>query len=230
MSDAPSKEAFFAAVADGDLAATRELLERAPDLADVTDEEGRTGLLVAIYHGHHHLVNLLSERRTTVDVFEAAARGDVARVLELLREEPARAHQTSPDGFRPLGLAAFFGHPEVVEVLLEAGADPDVSSRNAMRVTPLHSGAACRDPEAALDICRALLRRGADPDATQAGGWTPLHQAAQHGNERLVDLLLEHGAASTPLSDDGRSPVEMARQRGHDRIVERLERAGGSAG
>lgn len=222
------REDFFQAVTDGDRHRVARMLERAPSLSHATDPEGRTGLLLAVYHGHHELVNLLTRHRPSVDVFEAAASGDAARVLELVREEPARAGYTSQDGFSPLGLGAFFGHPEVVAVLLDAGADPNVPSRNAMKVTPLHSGAACSDPSKALAICRALLGAGADPNVRQAGGWTPLHQAASHGNGRLASLLLDRGADAAAASEDGRTPVEMARSQGHDEVVERLEDEAGA--
>jgi len=215
-------DSFFDAVAAGDRDRVRRLLDRHPDLADAKDAEGRSGLLLAVYHGHHHLVNLLARRRGDVDVFEAAASGDAARILELVREEPARVGYTSPDGFSPLGLAAFFGHPEVVEVLLESGADPDVPSRNAMKVTPLHSGAACGDPATALAICRRLLGAGADPDRRQTGGWTPLHQAAARGHVRLVRILLDRNARTDVRSEDGHTPLDLARERGHDRVVELL--------
>ena len=214
-----SVKRFFRAVEEGDRDRVAGLLGDEPALASARDEEGRTGLLLAIYHGHHEVVNLLSGHRPGTDIFEAAASGDASRIVELLREEPHRVQHTSTDGFSPLGLAAFFGHPEVVEVLLEGGADPNRTSRNAMKVTPLHSGAAHRDPAVALEICRRLLLAGADPNRPQTGGWRPLHRAAAHGHEGLVRLLLREGADPSVESDDGRTPLDMAREQGADGVV-----------
>lgn len=219
------KEAFFASVSAGDRDRVAELVDEDPNLLETRDAEGRTGLLLAVYHGQHEVVNLLTDRRPGTDVFEAAASGQAGRIRDLLRGDPDRLRAVSSDGFSPLGLAAFFGNPEVVEILLASGADPNQASRNTMRVTPLHSGAAHGDPDVALRVCRLLLEAGADPDAPQAGGWRPLHQAASHGNLPLVQLLIRHGAGLAPMSDDDRTPLAMAREGGHDSVVRFLEDA-----
>ncbi|MDX1567048.1 MAG: ankyrin repeat domain-containing protein, partial [Longimicrobiales bacterium] len=157
--------------------------------------------------------------RPTTDIFEAAASGRLDRVRDLVREDASLVGRISSDGFTPLGLAAFFGHPEVAKVLLEAGAEPDTASENTMRVTPLHSAAAHGDSRVAYRICEMLLTRGADPNVAQAGGWRPLHQAASHGNLALVKLLVRHGSEVAVRSDDGRTPLSMAREAGHEDVV-----------
>lgn len=216
-------KSFFQAVTEGDRDRVAALLDADPELIEARDEEGRTGLLLAIYHGHHELVNLLSARRSEVDIFEASASGDAPRILELLRDEPRRVGYTSTDGFSPLGLASFFGHPDIVDLLVQCGADPNCPSQNAMKVTPLHSAAAHRDGTTALEICRRLLLAGADPNSGQAGGWKPLHQAAAQGNAPLVRLLLREGADPARTSDDGRTPLDMGREKGAAEVVALLE-------
>jgi ankyrin repeat protein len=125
----------------------------------------------------------------------------------------------SPDGFTLLHPAAFFGPPEVAEMLLAAGSDANAEARNKMHVRPLHSAAAA-DP---MRIALALIADGADVNARQEGGFTPLHAAAQNGNSELVRALLDHGAEVAPLIDDGKTPVEFARERGHREIALLLE-------
>lgn len=56
--------------------------------------------------------------------------------------------------------------------------------------TPLHEAAWSHD----LARCRELLAGGADPDARDAHGRSPLHDAIESGGGELVELLLEHGA------------------------------------
>ncbi|MGH3061097.1 MAG: ankyrin repeat domain-containing protein, partial [Gaiellaceae bacterium] len=68
-----------------------------------------------------------------------------------------------------------------------------------------------------------LLARGADPNFEHGGGFTPLHAAAHHGSERLVELLLAHGGDRMRADDEGRTPAAYARQAGHEALAARLE-------
>jgi ankyrin repeat protein len=65
-----------------------------------------------------------------------------------------------------------------------------------MKVMPLHSAAAASDPDTRYEIAKLLLERGADPNARQQDDYTPLMAADQHGDSRLRELLVQHGARS----------------------------------
>lgn len=62
------------------------------------------------------------------------------------------------------------------------------------------------------DLCRVLLRHGADPNLAHAerGGGTPLHVAAAAGHEAICAVLLEHGASAAKTASDLRTPVHAA--------------------
>jgi ankyrin repeat protein len=157
-----------------------------------------------------------------LDLHEAAALGDRARVEELLRADPASAAASTPDGFTALHLAAFFsGDADIARALVAAGAPVDVHAGNDMRVTPLNSAAAAD----ARDVAAVLLEAGADADAVQAGGYTPLHSAAANGDAALVDLLLARGAQPGRAADDGRTPADFADERDHPELAARLRAA-----
>ncbi|MFI6824546.1 ankyrin repeat domain-containing protein [Micromonospora sp. NPDC050187] len=70
----------------------------------------------------------------------------------------------------------------------------------------------------------ALLRLGADPDAADREGTTPLYQASVHGAVHLVRLLLEAGAAPDTESGHGRegTPLCAAAAWGHTDVVREL--------
>jgi uncharacterized protein len=151
-------------------------------------------LLQAVYRGDTARVEELLAPGPELDVFEAAAVGRTERLRELLDADPSLANAWAEDGFQPLGLASFFGHVEAARLLVERGAEVNSASRNEMKVMPLHSAAATPDPEARYELAELLLEHGADPNARQQDDYTPLMAADQHGDERLRDLLLEHGA------------------------------------
>jgi ankyrin repeat protein len=152
-------------------------------------------ILQAIYRGDRDEAERLAAGKE-VNVFEASALGRTERVAELLDSDPELANAWAEDGFQPLGLASFFGHEDAARVLIEHGAEVNSASRNAMKVMPLHSAAAARDPEVRYSIAKLLLEAGADPDARQQDDYTPLMAADQHGDTRLRELLVEHGATS----------------------------------
>jgi ankyrin repeat protein len=146
--------------------------------------------LEALYRGDADRAEALAPPDAELDVFGAAALGRTERVRELLDGDEALASAFAPDGFHPLGLAAFFGHPETAALLIERGADVNAPSRNDFGVTPLHSACAVRD----LATVRLLLERGADPNVPQRSGFTPLDAARGHDDAELERLLREAGA------------------------------------
>jgi uncharacterized protein len=176
-------------------------------------------LLAALYRGsREEAVDLAAERE--LDVFEAAALGNSARLRALLSANPEDAHRCAPDGFTPLHLLAFFsGDIESARLLLDAGADPNATAANDTQLKPINSAAAA----AANEVVTLLIQRGADVDAVQRGGYTALHSAAANGNRALAQLLLDAGAAVT-ASDDGRTPQDLARERGHSELAAQLDR------
>jgi ankyrin repeat protein len=174
----------------------------------------------AVYRFDPTTVEPIRKRVDDLDVFEAAALGDTARLSELLAADPDLVNGWSPDGFSPLQLASFFRQPGAVRLLLEAGAETDAVAKNELRVTALHSACAARQTE----IARLLLEHGADPNAQQQGGYRPLHAAAQHGDVDLARRLLEHGADPELGKDDGETPRALAVAGGHDDVALLLER------
>ncbi len=128
-------------------------------------------------------------------------------------------HQTSGDGWTPLHLAAAFGGPQATALLLAHGAQVNQFSSNPMHNQPLHACIALsRDCESA----RILIAQGADVNGAQAGGYTPLHQAAAAGLEDLTGILLQAGADPAKACDQGKTPVDYARERHHDAVVKQL--------
>ena len=196
---------FFKAITDGDFDHFHSLLARDPSLANATNEQGVSAMLLTVYYQRHSFTRDLIEAKAAVGLFESAALGDTARLIELTSIDPQAVNRFSPDGFQPLGLAAFFGHTEAALYLIEHGADPNSPSHNDQKVTPLHSAAASNS----VRIASALIGGGADVNAKQQGGYTPLHAAVQNGTIEMVQLLIRHGANCMARNDAGRTPREV---------------------
>lgn len=208
-------QALTAAITAGDVETVRALVTERPELASARDENGLPVILLALFHQQRDVADVLLAAGPELGILEAAATGRAGRVRELLASDPEARHARTPEGFTTLGLAAFLGGPEVVELLLQAGADPDDDADNPARVRPVHAAAAARDAAS----LRLLLEAGADPNARQQAGFTPLHAAA-HGDEpELAQLLLDHGADPALTTDDGRDAAGIAADDGSERVA-----------
>ncbi|MGC4119989.1 MAG: ankyrin repeat domain-containing protein [Myxococcales bacterium] len=76
---------------------------------------------------------------------------------------------------------------------------------------------------------KALLDRGADPNATTRWGWTALHHASRLGRAELAELLLARGASPRAKGRDGSSPLHLAAGAGQVELVGALLAAGADA-
>jgi uncharacterized protein len=154
-----------------------------------------SAILESLYRGDAETARELAQGGE-LDIFEAAALGETARVRQLLDEDPALANALGADGFHPLGLACFFGHVDSARVLLEHGADVDALSRNDhIQTAAIHAAAASGADEAArYELVKLVLEHGADPNLPQGGGFRAIDAARQNGDERLERLLKETGA------------------------------------
>ncbi|KAK4207285.1 ankyrin repeat-containing domain protein [Rhypophila decipiens] len=137
----------------------------------------------------------------------AAARGDAQAVATLLiygADPNIMDIQISG----PLSNAAAQGHTTCVELLLEAGADPDpIPPKGVKKGTPL-SVASRNSTDTTL--LKRLLDFGADPNTLTAEDQTPLFHATRNDNASFAILLLEHGANINALATTGETPLTTA--------------------
>jgi ankyrin repeat protein len=210
----------IAAVQAGDAGKIRSLLQDDPSLAAAKDANGVSALMFAFYYRRSEIADLLLAAKSELDIFEATAAGKAEKVSEILKKDPESAKRWSADGFTALHLAAFFGRPDIARILIRNAADVSATSKNPMKVAPLHSAAAAHNRE----IVRLLLENDAPADVRQEGGWTPLHEAAQNGDVEMTRDLLQHRADPQARSDDGKTPAEMAATKGHEEIVKLLSK------
>jgi len=215
---------FLKLIQRGSTAEIADAVASDPSLLTWRDAQGLSALTWSIYTGQTLVRDYLHAERQRAciacDAFEAAAFGDVHALEQALEAAPEALNEYSPDGWTLLHLAAGFGTPATVELLLKRGAKVRACSNNAQRNEPLHAALALsRDPE----TIRLLLEAGALSDARQTGGFTPIFSAAAANRRDLCELLLAHGANPRLTNDFGQTAASYARERSHIELADWLE-------
>ncbi|MDC0857561.1 ankyrin repeat domain-containing protein [Rickettsiales bacterium] len=144
---------------------------------------------------------------------------DIAEIRQIISgvEDINQASTSSYDeGRTPLHIAAQNGHPEIVKLLLDRGAEVNQAGRYG--TTPLHI-AAHRGHREAVQL---LLDRGAEVNQSDNDGTTPLCIAVINGHREAVQLLLDRGAEVNQADDDGETPLYIAVINGHREAVQLL--------
>lgn len=128
----------------------------------------------------------------SMDIFDAAKKGKLARVQELIAADPKIVNQQNLEYFVPLHFAAIYGDMTIVQALIKSGANVDQQDINGR--TPLHW--AVRQNH--FEIVQELIAAGADLQAEDHYCQTPLQLAMPsyhndyHGLTRMVDLLNDY--------------------------------------
>ncbi|KAM6398060.1 BRCA1-associated RING domain protein 1 isoform 2-T2 [Pluvialis apricaria] len=104
--------------------------------------------------------------------------------------------------------------PNSPEEMLQESIQEAASSKTTENVEKL--------PQGDLAAVEELLKNGADPNVKDNAGWTPLHEACNHGHEEVVELLLQYKALVNTTGYQNDSPLHDAAKNGHVSIVELL--------
>ena len=226
--------ALIAAARGGDPAGVRAELERNPELARASNENGETALHHAANNGHVDVALALLEAGARVDavsgdgsrpihcaleprgrvsverarraavadallahgalytIYTAAVRGDSHFVRDALIRDSSLANFEDTCHRRPLSAAASRNDLEMVTLLLNHGADPNLPEEGAPRGRALWI-AVYHDRR---EMARLLVEHGADPNAMVESSGTPMMAARKI--PELFQLLLAHGGDDQP--------------------------------
>jgi len=165
------------AVLRGQVASVESLLANGADVNAERPEDKNTNLHIAVGSNHLPVVKLLVAHGAFLEAKNAC-------------------------GHSPLHTGAYYGHEDIVEFLLNHGADVDSLSPST-NDTPLLS-AVFRDH---LSVAKLLIAHGASLNAKDIDGDTALHLAVE-GAVEMVELLCSHGADVYAKNDDNNTPVQ----------------------
>jgi len=234
---------FLKHIQRGATAEVADAVAADPSLITWRDAQGVSALMWSVYSGQTVIRNFLlvqiANAGLPLDLFEAAAIGDPPEIIAAIEATPESVPQPlvqlaqldpatpsdpmqsfSADGWTALHLAAAFGTPEAVQLLLSKGAKVDAVSNNPQSNQPLHAALALsRNPE----TIQLLLQAGADPNARQTAGFTALFSVAAANRRDLAEILIAAGADPALTNTFGQSAASYARERTHTELADWLE-------
>lgn len=223
----------------------------------------RSALMLAADLEHFGIVtSLLDHPRINVNqedsfgrtaLFYATVKGSYITVKQLLQHPGIDVDRVDNlAGRSPLIIAAARNYCEIVELLLDRGANPmlrDRQSGGTAMYRAIDNGCIsvirtmlrydnvnlrCLDDDGRsllhaasasgqIEIVRLLKEKNLDPNALDKQGQTTLHGASRHGKFEAVKVLLELGANPAIKDNFGRTPSMVAWQYGHTQIMDILE-------
>lgn len=203
------------AVSENDVQTLQQIFAVNPQLANALGQNGLSLLMNGIYQRKTAVVEALQAAGAEPDVFVAAALGDLVRLQNLVAQWAGYLNIFAKDGFTPLQLACYFNQETTALWLIEQGADVNAVAKNKIQIAPIHAAATHGN----LAILRALLEKGADVNAAQAGGFTAVHQAAHRNNVPMAKLLLQFGANPKQLDATGQTAIQQAQAEKNDAVT-----------
>ncbi|XP_014676382.1 PREDICTED: putative ankyrin repeat protein RF_0381, partial [Priapulus caudatus] len=224
------------AVREGKEAAVQMLLSHGADV-NAADSYGETSLYHVPCSGRLDIMRLLLEAGANPNVaktesgetplIKAVREGEEAVARMLLAGADANAADLY--GQTSLHMAARSGQLDIMRLLLEAAAKPNVADTESgetllIRATLYHAACFGR-----LDIVRLLLEAGADANAVDSYGRTTMYHAAFFGWLDIMRLLLEAGADPNAAFSYGQTTLYQAVRFGRRDIVRLLLEAGADA-
>jgi ankyrin repeat protein len=150
------------------------------------------------------------------EIHDAAAKGDLARVQALVKEDPKWVLDENKSGSTALDVAVLAGHKDIVEFLLANNAKVDAKDGSGR--TPLHSAA----EKGYKEIAELLLANHANVNAKDRYGSAPLHYAAFYKQKAVAEVLIANHAQVNARANNGATPLHLAALNGDKEVAELL--------
>jgi ankyrin repeat protein len=207
----PPEDDLIDSVKKGRADDVKAMLGAHPELVTAKTKGGVSAILLSVYYRRPEIAAIFVAHGAQLSMAEACATGAADRVAAFLKENSRSVNDRSPDGFPVLGLAIFFGHPDIARLLIDAGADVNEVATNVQKVAIIHSAAASGN----VEMVRLLIEKGARVNVVQEGGFTPLHEAAAQDNRAMAELLIKAGADLSARTTNGETAADLALARKH---------------
>jgi ankyrin repeat protein len=202
-------------------------LPRLPDssfdrMIDKEDNRGLTPLVIAIKYGNLDATRVLLGNFEKADVLrqrlgEIAAENGHRDIFLLLWEAGSIPHSTPAERLSALRQAMILNCTAVVRNLIGSLEVSDATKKTSKDRSLLHWAVAERN----VDIVKILIPY-IGVNVVDSKGTSPLHIAAENGDDDIVKALLRKGARSNITNKEGQSPLHLASQKGYPVVVSEL--------
>lgn len=158
--DPKGRHPLFLALQDGSLKAAEALVDWPKSNVEWRSPKDESPLMLAALKGHTKLARKLIERDADVNKpgwapLHYAAAGGHLEIMALLIEHHAYINAESPNKTTPLMMAAHYGTPQAVKLLLDEGADPTMRNELGLSAVDFAQGANRKD---AAEMIAAVIR------------------------------------------------------------------------
>jgi len=157
-----------------------------------------------------------AKKQCKTDFFNAVIDGNITKVRALIEKDATLINVADNAGIQPIHHAAKGCHNELVEYLLECGADSNATTSNGW--TPIHYAVLYGHRE----MVECLVGRGADINASDNEGSYPIHYAVMAGQISMVEYLVAQGANIGATDGHGSQPIHAAAGYGTREVVDYL--------
>lgn len=168
-------------------------LHAAGATVDAVDDSGRTSLRVAARGGRaaRRVTQFLLDAGAVVDLNAAVCLGDAGQVKAIITADPGAVRSAATPG-RLITDAITMGASDVLDLLLDAGADPN-GGTDGSATQPLFD--ALSSPRPDIHALTKLLEHGADPNLNNRAGETALaYYSKGTVSPQVVELLRRFNA------------------------------------
>lgn len=151
------------------------------------------------------------------EIHKAAKDGDLETIKSLLAKAPELLNAGNKFQQTALAIASYKGHKEIVDFLIEKGAD--IHKKDKFDAAPIHMAVVTGQTE----IVKKLVAKGADITARTLSGKVPIQLAFEGEYTDIIGLFLDRGIPiNGPINDLGRTLLHKAAIMGKANVVNLL--------
>ncbi|XP_072217990.1 ankyrin repeat and EF-hand domain containing 1a [Leuresthes tenuis] len=200
---------------------------------DIQDKRGRTPIMLAAELGNETIVALLAENQANLRLMDAEGKGVLfyciyptkrhTHCLQVALKSQADVNNVSAEGIHVFQLMCEKAHvcTPLSLIMLDAGADPNARNQET-GVTALMEAVKA----GSLQLVRAILRRGGNPNSLDQKRFTAVHYAAMWGFFEVIQVLSAYSADMGVINQDSCTPLHYAALTGNANCCKFLAQRG----